>query len=171
MEGDDFSRQYFTSNHINNSRSLKDMVREFTFPYLRNCALLKELLKSLSLAPLSGNTDAASVMSHDMGKNILPCSIDKLQVNTQAITELENMFRICSLDAVFNDKNVHGLALKWCEHFLRTFKVCKPRNVLYSTTAAPFRLIKLPYLYQDILERFVLFSFLLFLQLYFYGYI
>ncbi|OAY64508.1 E3 ubiquitin-protein ligase PRT6, partial [Ananas comosus] len=55
MSESGFVRQYFTSKYIDPSCHPKDMVRRFTFPYLRRCAVLWKLLQSPTASPLYDN--------------------------------------------------------------------------------------------------------------------
>ncbi|KAJ6797224.1 E3 ubiquitin-protein ligase PRT6 [Iris pallida] len=150
----EFVRKYFVSNYIDFSCNSEDMIRRFTFPYLRRCALFWKLLKSSTLAPLydsshswEGTTPFTNYGSLDSSECL------KLELN--GVRELEDMFQIHSLDSVLKDKLVHRLALKWCEHFCEDFRVRNCGLALFSLPAVPFKLIQLPRLYQDILQRYV----------------
>ena len=76
-----------------------------------------------------------------------------LTVELNGIKELEDMFEIHSLELVLKDEVVHALSLRWCEHFLKEIRVCENRGVLFSTPAVPFKLMQLPRVYQDLLQR------------------
>ncbi|XP_038980097.1 E3 ubiquitin-protein ligase PRT6-like isoform X2 [Phoenix dactylifera] len=147
-------RQYFVSNYIDTSCHPKDMIRKLTFPYLRRCALLWKLLKSSRLAPLYGSFciwEGSNLYTSSDALDTANC----LTVELNGIKELEDMFQIHSLELVLKDQVVHALSLRWCEHLLKKFRVCKNRGVLFSTPAVPFKLMQLPRVYQDLLQRYV----------------
>ncbi|CAA6654977.1 unnamed protein product [Spirodela intermedia] len=130
---------------------LLPMVRRLTLPYLRRCSLLWKMLNSsTSTAPCYDNSQTWDKFT--------PClsneseSTNTLSMELNEISELETDFKIRSLEAVLKDKVVHSLALKWCAHFLE-FGASNYNYVLYSTPAVPFRLMRLPLLYQDLLQR------------------
>uniref|UniRef100_A0A0D9UWR3 E3 ubiquitin-protein ligase n=1 Tax=Leersia perrieri TaxID=77586 RepID=A0A0D9UWR3_9ORYZ len=147
----DIAREYFVSKHIDPSCDPKDMVRRLTYPYLRRCALIWELLKSSSSAPLY---DSSNIWegSHLYLNN---SATDSLAVELNGIRELEDLFQIQSLDPILQDESVHMLALKWSQHFCEDYKTRKFRGVHFSTPAVPFRLMELPPVYQVLLERYV----------------
>lgn len=81
---------------------------------------------------------------------------DRLTMELNGIRELENMFQIQSLELVLRDEVVRDLALKWCQHFCEEFKARRYRGALFSSPAVPFKLMQLPLVYQDLLQRFLL---------------
>uniref|UniRef100_A0A0E0JE11 E3 ubiquitin-protein ligase n=1 Tax=Oryza punctata TaxID=4537 RepID=A0A0E0JE11_ORYPU len=148
----DIAREYFVSKHIDPSCHAKDMVRRLTYPYLRRCALLWELLRSSSSAPLYDSSNIWEGSSHLYLNN---SATDSLAVELNGIRELEDLFQIQSLDPILQDDSVHILALKWSQHFCEDYKTRKYRGVHFSTPAVPFRLMELPPVYQVLLERYV----------------
>uniref|UniRef100_A0A0E0BX35 E3 ubiquitin-protein ligase n=1 Tax=Oryza meridionalis TaxID=40149 RepID=A0A0E0BX35_9ORYZ len=146
----DIAREYFVSKHIDPSCHPKDMVRRLTYPYLRRCALLWELLRSSSSAPLYDSSNIWEGSSHLYLNN---SATDSLAVELNGIRELEDLFQIQSLDPILQDESVHMLALKWSQHFCEDYKTRKYRGVHFSTPAVPFRLMELPPVYQVLLER------------------
>ncbi|KAL6626741.1 hypothetical protein ACP70R_030467 [Stipagrostis hirtigluma subsp. patula] len=148
------AKEYFVSNYINPSCHPKDMVRRLTYPYLRRCALLWELLRSSSAAPLY---DSSNIWegSHLYLSNITPDGSSSLTVELNGIRELEDLFQIQSLDLVLQDESIQMLALKWSQHFCEDYSSRKYRGTLFSTPAVPFRLMQLPPVYQVLLERYV----------------
>nr|XP_010920582.1 E3 ubiquitin-protein ligase PRT6 [Elaeis guineensis]XP_010920583.1 E3 ubiquitin-protein ligase PRT6 [Elaeis guineensis] len=154
MAESELVRQYFVSNYIDTSCHPKDMIRRLTFPYLRRCALLWKLLKSLRLVPLYGSFcmwEGSNLYTSSDALDTANC----LTVELNGIKELEDMFEIHSLELVLKDEVVHALSLRWCEHFLKEIRVCENRGVLFSTPAVPFKLMQLPRVYQDLLQRYV----------------
>ncbi|XP_062188383.1 E3 ubiquitin-protein ligase PRT6-like [Phragmites australis] len=154
MSGCDIAREYFVSKYINPSCHPKDMVRRLTYPYLRRCALLWELLRSSSAVPLY---DSSNIWegSHLYLSNSTADGSSSLTMELDGIRELEHLFQIQSLDLILQDESVHMLALKWSQHFCEDYSSRKYRGVLFSTPAVPFRLMQLPPVYQILLERYV----------------
>ncbi|KAL6847903.1 hypothetical protein ACP4OV_022031 [Aristida adscensionis] len=148
------AKEYFVSKYINPSCHPKDMVRRLTYPYLRWCALLWELLRSSSAAPLY---DSSNIWegSHLYLSNTTPDGSSSQTIELNGIRELEDLFQIQSLDLILQDESVHMLALKWSQHFCEDYSSRKYRGALFSTPAVPFRLMQLPPVYQVLLERYV----------------
>jgi len=153
MSGYDIAREYFVSKYIDPSCHPKDMVRKLTYPYLRRCALLWELLRSSATSPLYDNSNIWEG-SHLYLSNSMQDGSSSLTVELNGIGELENLFQIPSLDLILQDESVHMLALKWSQHFCEDYSSRKYRGTLFSTPAVPFRLMQLPPVYQVLLERF-----------------
>ncbi|KAJ1282601.1 hypothetical protein BS78_03G065000 [Paspalum vaginatum] len=148
----DIAREYFVSKYIDPSCHPKDMVRRLTYPYLRRCALLWELLRSSATSPLY---DSSNIWE---GSHLYLNTQDgnsSLSMELNGIRELEDLFQIQSLDLILQDESVHMLALKWSQHFGEDYSSRKNRGTLFSTPAIPFRLMQLPYVYQVLLERYV----------------
>ncbi|RLN23509.1 hypothetical protein C2845_PM07G01520 [Panicum miliaceum] len=152
MSGYDIAREYFVSKYIDPSCHPKDMVRKLTYPYLRRCALLWELLRSSVTSPLYDNSNIWEG-SHLYSSNSMQDGSSSLTVELNGIGELENLFQIPSLDLILQDESVHMLALKWSQHFCEDYSSRKYRGTLFSTPAVPFRLMQLPHVYQVLLER------------------
>lgn len=155
MSGYDIAREYFVSKHIDPSCDPKDMVRRLTHPYLRRCALLWELLKSSSSAPLY---DSSNIWegSHLHLDSSTAEGNSSLAVELDGVRELEHLFQIQPLDLILKDECVHMLALRWSQHFCEDYRSRKYRGILFSTPAVPFRLMQLPPVYQVLLERYSL---------------
>jgi hypothetical protein len=154
MSGYGIAKEYFVSKYINPSCHPKDMVRRLTLPYLRRCALLWELLRSSSTAPLY---DSSNIWegSHLYLSNGTQDGSSSLAIELNGLRELEDLFQIQSLDLILQDESVHMLAIKWSQHFCEEYSSRKNR-VLFSTPAVPFRLMQLPPVYQVLLERYSL---------------
>ena len=165
--------QYFVSNYIDNeslrqnlasdyvdiARDIKQTVRRMSFPFLRRCALLWKLMNSSALSPFGG----ASLMDYTYGT----------AEEFVEIEDLEKMFKIDSLDNIVNDELSRSLVLNWLHHFAREYEVNTPSRGLHLTPVVPFKLMVLPHLYQDLLQRFflfliqVIFYFLFYLHLFY----
>lgn len=146
-------QEHFASNYIDPSCDIKDMIRRLSFPFLRRCALLWKLLSSTVPRPFSERDNELDQSSH--GINEINCD-DSTLADLSDIEELEKMFKIPPLDAVLKDDAVRSLALKWFHHFRREIEVRSFQGILYSTPAVPFNLMRLPRLYQDLLQRFLI---------------
>ncbi|KAF5200062.1 E3 ubiquitin-protein ligase [Thalictrum thalictroides] len=149
------AQQYFVSHLIDSSWHLKDVIRRLSHPYLRRCALLWKILKSSVSAPFSDRShqwDTSSFSMSDGGA--LECTTGP-SVELKEIQELESMFQIPDLDIVLRDKELHSLSFKWFQHFCKASEVRKYGSVLHVTPAIPFRLMHLPQIYQDLLERYI----------------
>ncbi|KAJ0962441.1 hypothetical protein J5N97_030269 [Dioscorea zingiberensis] len=147
-------KQFFFAKFIDSSCHPKDMIRRLTLPYLRRCALLWKLMNSSTLTSAldkyhtwEGFTSGAN--------NDSVIDTNCLSIELNEVRELENMFQICSLEVILKDELVRTLTFRWCEHFSEKFKTSKHEHVLYCTPAVPFRLMQLPRLYQDLLQRYV----------------
>ncbi|CAL4951518.1 unnamed protein product [Urochloa decumbens] len=154
MSGYDIAREYFVSKYIDPLCHPKDMVRRLTYPYLRRCALLCELLRSSATSPLYDNSNIWEG-SHLYLSNSTQDGSSSLAMELNGIRELENLFQIQSLDLILQDESVHMLALKWSQHFCEDYGSRKYRGSLFSTPAVPFRLMQLPPVYQVLLERYI----------------
>ncbi|XP_068635271.1 E3 ubiquitin-protein ligase PRT6-like [Aristolochia californica] len=144
------AKKYFASNYIDSS-SFSDLIRRFTHPYLRRCGLFWKLLRSSNVTPFGDSSclwDWAS--SHLSDENT-----DEVLVQLSEVSELEKMFKIPPLDTVIKHEMVQSLSIKWCGHFCKDMGVLNCWRTLYCTPAVPFRLLQLPQLYQDLLQRYI----------------
>ncbi|KAI9154612.1 hypothetical protein LWI28_028838 [Acer negundo] len=147
------AREYFVSNYIDPSCDIKDMIRRLSFPYLRRCALLWKLLSSTVSAPFSDRDHELDLSSY--GIDHMMDSDDYSPADLNEVQELEKMFKIPPLDVVLKDGVLRSMASKWFHHFCKEFEVCKFQSVLHSTPTVPFKLMHLPHLYQDLLQRYI----------------
>ncbi|KAM7464065.1 hypothetical protein LguiA_032186 [Lonicera macranthoides] len=148
-----FVQQYFVSNYVDPSSDIKDTIRKLSFSYLRRCALLWNLINSSTCTPYS---DGAHV--HDQSSHALDDRMEYVSGSLEElaeIEELEKMFKIPSLDVVLNDDGLRSLVSKWLLHFSKEFEVRFHQSVLHSTPVIPFKLMILPHLYQDLLQRYI----------------
>ncbi|XP_031252609.1 E3 ubiquitin-protein ligase PRT6 [Pistacia vera] len=147
------ARDYFISNYVDPSCDVKDMIRKFSFPYLRRCALLWKLLNSTASAPFSDRDDMLDQSFHDINDMMNSC--DGALGDLDEIQELEKLFNIPPLDFVLKDEVLRSLVFKWFHHFCKEFEVHGFQTILYSNPAVPFKLMQLPHLYQDLLQRYI----------------
>lgn len=142
-----FIREYFVSSYIDNSRDIKETIRTLSFPFLRRCALLWKLMNSSSLAPFSGAHRSSSQSFEDRMDYAYGIAEEFVEIE-----ELEKIFKIPTLDNIVSDDMSRSLVSKWLHHFA---KAHTPSGVLYKTPVVPFKLMVLPYLYQDLLQRYI----------------
>ncbi|PPR85992.1 hypothetical protein GOBAR_AA34699 [Gossypium barbadense] len=143
---------YFVSNNVDHYCDIKDMIRRLSFPYLRRCALLWKLLKSSSSAPFCDRDD---VWESSHATTDMMDTIESASMELNEIEELEKMFKIPPIDVVLEDEVVLSFALKWFHHFNKVYETCSFRNVFYCNPAVPFKLMSLPHVYQDLLQRYI----------------
>ncbi|KAI4356477.1 hypothetical protein L6164_000499 [Bauhinia variegata] len=145
------AQRYFMSNHLDPNVDIKDAIRKLSFPYLRRCALLWELLFSSIPAPFS---DEDNVFDRSLNATYETMGGSNVSVpELTEVQELENMFKIPSLDMVIKDELSRSSALSWCHHFYKEFESHGIQRNLHVTPAVPFELMRLPHVYQDLLRR------------------
>lgn len=143
--------QFFESNRVNSEYDTNNAIRSLTFPYLRRCALLWKLVNCSNIVPFGDG-----VQSWDRSPHIVN---DMEHTNTteefRELEKLEKMFNIPSLDLIVKDEESRLTAVKWLSHFCEVFEAHKSSHVLRCTPAVPFKLMLLPHLYQDLLQRYI----------------
>lgn len=150
-------KHYFVSNYIDNSRDINESVRRMSFPFLRRCAILLKLMNSSTSAPFSG-----ALRSSNTFEDRIDYAFGTLEETTE-IEELEKVFKIPPLENIVNDEVSRSLVKKWLQHFCKDFEDSNPSGVLHLTPVVSFKLMVLPHLYQDLLQRLLfLRSFLFF---------
>ncbi|GFY82611.1 proteolysis 6 [Actinidia rufa] len=152
MEEHAVIQQYFVSNNIDVSYDIKDTIRSLSFPYLRRCALLWKVMNSSTSAPFSDGAqvlDSSSCSTDDMMQHANGIVMELVEVEM-----LEKMFKIPSLDIVLNDEVLRSVVLRWFHHFLE-YENRNRQCILYLTPTVPFKLMQLPHLYQDLLQRYI----------------
>lgn len=80
---------------------------------------------------------------------------ESTSVELNEVQELETMFKIPPIDVVLEDEGSRSFALKWVHHFQKVYEACSFPNVFYCNPTVPFKLMTLPRVYQDLLQRFV----------------
>ncbi|KAM3736727.1 hypothetical protein ACB098_09G002400 [Castanea mollissima] len=149
-----YVQQYFVSNYVGPTSNMKDTIRSLSFPYLRRCALLWKLLNSSAPAPFCERDnmfDTSSLAINDM----MDITDGSSLVELNEVQQLETMFTIPSLDVVLKSEGVRSLVLKWFHHFRKEFEFRNFGRVMHITPAVPFKLMHLPHVYQEILQRFI----------------
>ncbi|KAI7749999.1 hypothetical protein M8C21_021217, partial [Ambrosia artemisiifolia] len=145
-----FLNQYFVSNHLDNSHDINESIRRLSFPFLRRCAILWKLMNSSTSAPFSGGLRSSTTFEDRMDYSY------GTPEETIEIEDLEKVFKIPPLDYIVNDEWSRSLVKKWLQHIAKDFELSNPSGVLHLTPVVPFKLMALPYLYQDLLQRTVL---------------
>lgn len=144
--------QYIVSNYFDPGVDIKDSIRRFTFPYLRRCALLWKILYSFIPPPFCDEENILdrswSVPQDTMGN----ANIEMFEVTK--IHELENMFKIPSLDVVLKDELSRTAVSNWCHHFCKEFESGRIQQNMHVTPAVPFELMRLPNIYHYLLQRY-----------------
>ncbi|KAI3953389.1 hypothetical protein MKW92_014263 [Papaver armeniacum] len=131
-----FAKCYFVSNYMDEaSCQPKDMIRR--------------------MKPFSDRSHERNWVSSNLSDNALDSSLNDFPIELKEVEELEQMFQIPDLDVVFKDKMLRTLGLKWFNHFSREFDSRNYGRVFHSTPAVPFRLMRLPLIYQDLLEKYI----------------
>ncbi|KAJ0737868.1 putative carboxypeptidase U transcription factor interactor and regulator Znf-B family [Helianthus annuus] len=144
-----FLNQYFVSNNIDSSCDINVSVRRLSFPFLRRCAILWQLTNSSTSAPFSGALGSSKTFEDkkDYAYGTLEETIE--------IEELEKVFKLPPLDNIVNDEVSRSLVKKWLQHIAKDFDNSNSSRVLHLNPVVPIKLIALPYLYQDLLQRYI----------------
>jgi hypothetical protein len=142
--------EYFRSNNMDLSCDIKDTIRKYSLPFLRRCALLWKLLKSTP-RKLHEESDMFDLPSDPTTDNM--DFIYSPQSELNHVQELEKMFNIPPIDIILNDELLRSSTQIWLQHFQREYRVNRVKRSLCITPVVPFQLMKLPNLYQDLLQR------------------
>ncbi|XP_073266120.1 E3 ubiquitin-protein ligase PRT6 isoform X1 [Populus alba] len=145
-------KDYFVSNNIDSSSDIINVIRRLSFPYLRRCALLWKLLSTSVSAPFC-DRDVLNRSSNAV--NYVMDNMSGAQDELNEVQELEKMFKIPPLSSVIKDHTLRSLVTKWLHHFCKQYEVFSPQHVLHVTPAVPFKLMHLPHIYQDLLQRYI----------------
>ncbi|OIW07475.1 hypothetical protein TanjilG_14421 [Lupinus angustifolius] len=144
-------QQCFVSNYFDPNVDIKDVIRRFSFPYLRRCALLWKILYSSIPAPFSDEESMLDKLWNAPNDTMDRANIELFEVTK--IQELEHMFKIPSLDVVLKDEVSRSSVAIWCRRFFKQSDSHGIQHNLYVTPAVPFELMRLPNVYQDLLRR------------------
>ncbi|KAG6769474.1 hypothetical protein POTOM_025112 [Populus tomentosa] len=145
-------KDYFVSNNIASSSDIINVIQRLSFPYLRRCALLWKLLSTSVSAPFC-DRDVLNRSSNAV--NYMMDNMSGAQDELNEVQELEKMFKIPPLSSVIKDHTLRSLVTKWLHHFCKQYEVFSPQHVLHVTPAVPFKLMHLPHIYQDLLQRYI----------------
>ncbi|KAJ6331665.1 hypothetical protein OIU76_010117 [Salix suchowensis] len=145
-------KNFFVSNNIDSSSDIINVIRRLSFPYLRRCALLWKLLSTSVSAPFC-DRDVLNRSSNVV--NYMMDNMSRGQEELNVVQELEKMFKIPPLFFVLKDHNLRSLVTKWLHHFCKQYEVFSSQHVLHVTPAFPFKLMRLPHVYEDLLQRYI----------------
>nr|XP_011466560.1 PREDICTED: E3 ubiquitin-protein ligase PRT6 [Fragaria vesca subsp. vesca] len=146
------AHQYFASNYIDSSSNIKNIVRSLSFPYLRRCALLLKLLDSYAQVPFCERynaLDRSRATSDAIDTTYVPL------VELNEVQEIETLLKIPVLDVILKDTEVRSLAHKWFCHFGKEYEDKRFQGTIHCNPAVPFQLMRLPRVYQDLLQRYI----------------
>ncbi|CAH8371211.1 unnamed protein product [Eruca vesicaria subsp. sativa] len=144
--------EYLRSNNMDLSCDIKETIRKYSLPFLRRCALLWKLLRTtpgkfheevhMFNVPSDTNSDYMDFMYTP-------------QSELNHVHELEKMFKIPPVDTIINDELLWSSSQTWLRHFQMEYRVNRVKGPLCITPVVPFQLMKLPNLYQDLLQRYI----------------
>ncbi|XP_048127654.1 E3 ubiquitin-protein ligase PRT6 isoform X2 [Rhodamnia argentea] len=140
--------KYGVSDHVDPSWGMDNAVRNLSLPYLRRCALLWKLLNSSTHSPLfdRGNeSDGLFYAAH----------ISDGSVELNEIQKLEKMFKIPSIDKIYKDEKLRLFVSRWIRHLCNETRLSRVTCIVRCVPVVPFKLMQLPYLYQDLLQRYI----------------
>ncbi|EPS63265.1 hypothetical protein M569_11520, partial [Genlisea aurea] len=142
--------KYFESRFITDPASeAVDAIRGLSFPFLRRCALLWKLINGSRITPFS-SYGSSYPENENRGSNY------SIAEEIHEVNELKRFFGIPPDDFIVNDETTKSTALSWLNHFIEVHGgAYKCRRVLKCTPAVPFRLMILPRLFQDLLQRYI----------------
>ncbi|MED6182285.1 hypothetical protein PIB30_027255 [Stylosanthes scabra] len=144
-------QQYFDSNYFDPNADIKDAIQKFSFPYLRRCALLWKILYSSIPAPFCDEENMLDRSWYTPNDVVDRQNIDMFQV--AKIQELEKMFQIPTIDVILKDELSRSSVSMWCRHFYKECESHGIQRIVHVTPAIPFELMRLPNVYQDLLQR------------------
>ncbi|KAL9150429.1 hypothetical protein ABFS82_12G167600 [Erythranthe guttata] len=144
--------QYFQSYFCDPAYDINDAIRSITFPYLRRCALLWKLINCSKIMPFGNGVRSWGGSSYE--SDYFESSANTAEELTE-IQKLEKMFNIPSLNLIVNDVETRSTALRWVGCFLEMFEPDTSQSLLRCTPAVPFKLMVLPHLYQELLQRYI----------------
>ncbi|XP_024382980.1 E3 ubiquitin-protein ligase PRT6 isoform X2 [Physcomitrium patens] len=137
-------------------------IRRLTLPFLRRCYLLKTLITgSAQIVPIARAHQWELPQGHEVPTGSSMFSNDARDANSQILgdgeelDQLESIFCIPPLAKILEENAVQKLVLTWCRHVRTDTGMRYFPDVPRLTTAAPFRMMQLPRLFQDLLQRFV----------------
>ncbi|KAL0888784.1 hypothetical protein Bca101_012767 [Brassica carinata] len=141
---------YFRSDNMDLSCDIKETIRKYSLPFLRRCALLWRLLKT-GPGKFHEEVDMLDVPSDSTSDSMDFMYGPKSELNH--VHELEKMFKIPPIDTILNDELLRSSTQKWLRHFQKEYSINRVKRPLCITPVVPFQLMKLPNLYQDLLQR------------------
>lgn len=134
------------------------VIRRLTLPFLRRCHLLQSLMTgSTQVLPIARAHQWELPQGHGIptGTTSRYARIAESQVSQEMVEleQLESAFTIPPLPDILEQEAVQNLAISWCRHLKNDTGVRFFRHGPRLTTAAPFKMMQLPHLFQDLLQR------------------
>ncbi|KAJ7515845.1 hypothetical protein O6H91_22G030900 [Diphasiastrum complanatum] len=137
-------------------------IRQLTLPFLRRCSLLQNVCSiHTSVVPIAGSQSwdilkQSGYMSElPETKRLSNTEFAEVLVELNELEELEKLFSIPPIQNVLEDEALQNVVLRWCTHLQNETGSRHFRHVPRPTTAAPFQMMHLPYLFQDLLQRYI----------------
>ncbi|KAF8042407.1 hypothetical protein BT93_A0898 [Corymbia citriodora subsp. variegata] len=140
--------EYAVSDHVDPSWGVDHVVRNLSLPYLRRCALLWKLLNSSTHSPFFDR-------GYESDEPFYADHFSDSSVELNEIQKLEKMFKIPSIDKIYKDEKLRPFVLRWIRHLCNETRLNRVTCIVHCVPAAPFKLMQLPYLYQDLLQRYI----------------
>ncbi|XP_073157617.1 E3 ubiquitin-protein ligase PRT6 isoform X2 [Henckelia pumila] len=140
--------QCFDSYYVDATHDIYDSIRSLTFPYLRRCALLWKLINCSNSIPFNNVIQEWDGSQYAEGANNPAEELPEVE-------KLEKMFGIPPLGVIIADKKLRYTASRWMHHFSEALRFHKSQCLVRCTPAVPFKLMLLPHLYQDLLQRYI----------------
>ncbi|XP_073052581.1 E3 ubiquitin-protein ligase PRT6-like isoform X1 [Primulina eburnea] len=140
--------QCFDSYYVDATYDIYDSIRSLTFPYLRRCVLLWKLINCSNSIPFNNGI-------HTWGGSQYTEGADNPAEELPEVEKLEKMFGIPPFGVVIADKELRVTASRWMRHFSEALRFHKSQCLVRCTPSVPFKLMLLPHLYQDLLQRYI----------------
>ncbi|ESQ40148.1 hypothetical protein EUTSA_v10012411mg [Eutrema salsugineum] len=140
---------YYRSNKMDLSCDIKETIRKCSLPFLRRCALLWRLLKTTP-GKFHEEVDMFVVPSDSGSDNMDLMYSPQSELNH--VHELEKVFEIPPIETILSDELLRSSTQTWLRHFQKEYRVKGPLSI---TPGVPFQLMKLPNLYQELLQRYI----------------
>ncbi|KAI3442939.1 E3 ubiquitin-protein ligase [Psidium guajava] len=140
--------KHAVSDHVDPSWGIDNVVRNLSLPYLRRCALLWKVLNSSTHSPFfdRGNESDGPFYAAHLSDNY---------AELNEIQKLEKMFKIPSIDTVHKDEKLRLFVSRWIRHLCIETQLSRVTCNVRCVPAVPFKLMQIPYLYQDLLQRYI----------------
>ncbi|WCJ28303.1 E3 ubiquitin-protein ligase PRT6 [Euphorbia peplus] len=153
LEEHGWIKHYFISNSVGSHSDFETFIRRLSFPYLRRCALLWKLLSSSVSEPFCNRDNEHGEPFHAMDDTVISMEADTIEL--YEVQELEKIFKIPPLHVVLKDQAIQSLVTRWLQHFRKKYEIHRFHYVSRPMPAVPFKLLQLPHVYEDLLQRYI----------------
>ncbi|XP_024369767.1 E3 ubiquitin-protein ligase PRT6 isoform X2 [Physcomitrium patens] len=137
-------------------------IRRLTLPFLRSCYLLQNLMAGSSqVLPVGRAHQWELPQEHSIPEGSSSSFTDSGDSQSQVLQDMEELdqlestFCIPYLTKILEEDLVQNIVLRWCSHVKIDTGMRYLRSGPRLRTAAPFRLMHLPRLFQELLQRYV----------------